>query len=189
MQATRGVRGSFYGKGKGGSHHIILLFWNFILSLPGCYKILYRITLFTILLYLYLLRYEKLVTFTCNCYLQLICNTVGSVWDNTSNWVWCVHSLAWQVLLVYAGAIFDKGFLTSYNKNIGKARSAIKNVLKRYKYEINTELLWKHCHFCLYTSLSYKHLRPHLKRMYLLQLKIRDIWMDFFKIKKFLIWS
>ena len=86
---------------------------------------------------------------------------------------------------MYPGAIFDKGFLTSYNKNIGKARSAIKNVLKSYKYEINTEVLWIHCHFCLYTSLSYKHLRPHLKRMYLLQLKIRVSEWIFSKLKNF----
>ena len=43
----------FYG--EGGSHHVILLYWNFILSLSGQCKIFYRtLSLFPILLLFYL---------------------------------------------------------------------------------------------------------------------------------------
>ena len=46
-------------------------------------------------------------------------------------------------------------------------------------FEINTELC-VYCNFCLYPSLQYEHLYPHLTKIHLLQLKINNIWMEFF---------
>ena len=53
VQATR--KDSFNGKGGGGPLYVILLYWNFIVSLTGYCKLFYRILpLFPILLLLYL---------------------------------------------------------------------------------------------------------------------------------------
>ena len=56
-------RAEQFSWGRGGSHYIILLFWNFSSTLLGVRKSLYRIPLFTLLAVLpvfYLLIYDKL---------------------------------------------------------------------------------------------------------------------------------
>ena len=88
-------------------HYVILLFWNFIVSLTRYCKSPYRIPLFTILLLFNLL-----------CIYWEIKNLVASK----------------LVTLVYPVAKFDKTnlhrALTLYNRKTGKTRTVIKNVLK-----------------------------------------------------------
>ena len=112
--------------GKGDSHYVILLYWNFIVSLTGYCRLVYRIlTLFSILLLFYLL---------------------------------CIY---WDCQ--------DQKCYLKCPKN----------------YEINTELWFMVISACTHPCGTNTFIQS-LTRTHLLELKIHNIWMEFFlKSKSF----
>ena len=106
-----------------GSHYVPMLYWNFIVNLPGYSKIFYRISLFTVLLlfYLFCIHWDWWQGQKCN----LKCPTVTSM----------RLTLNYSIFTVISACMY----------------------------------------LCHTTSLNHS-----LIRMHLLQLKIHNVWMEYF---------